>query len=168
MIKQLQTERLILTVCPPQAARVVSGGRRQLESLLGARLADHLLTPEFQGLLSYYGTMLEQDPAQWGWGLWLMTLRAGSVIFGSIGYKGKPNADGMIEIGYGIAEAYRRQGYTSEAARALIDWAFSQPAVKRITAECLTDNVASIRVLEKLGMRRTGEINGYLKWELTR
>lgn len=168
MFQQLETERLVLKVCPPQAARVALGGRRQLESLLGVRLADHWLTPEVQGLLGYYGMMLEQDPSHSGWGLWLMTLRAEPVIFGSIGYKGKPNQDGMVEIGYGIAEGYRRQGYTSEAARALVAWAFTHPIVKTITAECLTDNIASIRVLEKLGMQRTGEVSGYLKWKLTR
>ena len=74
----------------------------------------------------------------------------------------------MVEIGYGITPSYRRQGYASEAARAMIAWAFSCPDVKRVTAECLEDNTGSIRVLENAGMQRTGQEGDMLRWEKCR
>ena len=87
-------------------------------------------------------------------------------MIGDLGFKGKPNRRGTVEIGYRVAPAYRRQGYASEATRALVDWALAQGGVERITAECNPDNVGSIRVLEKLGMRRLESDGVLLRWEL--
>jgi len=90
------------------------------------------------------------------------------LVFGSAGFKGKPDEDGEIEIGYGISPHYRRQGYTFEAASALKDWAFAHPEVRQLNAECLPDNVGSARILQKLGMTNLGIRGGYIRWKLRR
>jgi ribosomal-protein-alanine N-acetyltransferase len=162
----IQTARLDLFPCPPQVARTTYGGKRQMETLLGAQIAADWLDNEARGLMNYYAQWLEHDPAMLGWGLWLLKLRAERVIFGSAGFKGKPDPSGQVEIGYGIGASYRRQGYTYEAAQALVNWAFQQPAVVRVIAECLPDNAGSIRILEKLGMLRMGIEGMYIKWKL--
>lgn len=162
----IQTPRLDLFPCPPQAARTAYGGKRQLESLFGAQIASDWLSKEARGLITYYAQWLEHDPKMLGWGLWLLKHRADRVIIGSSGFKGKPDYHGQIEIGYGIGSSYWRQGYTFEAAAALVDWAFQQPGVRRIIAECLVNNTGSIRILEKLGMTRTGIEVDYIKWKL--
>jgi RimJ/RimL family protein N-acetyltransferase len=64
--------------------------------------------------------------------------------------------DDIPTIGYWIAKAYRRRGYASEAARALVDLAFSQSDVAAVGASARTSNRASQRVLEGTGMRRIG------------
>ncbi|NDJ60257.1 MAG: GNAT family N-acetyltransferase [Chloroflexi bacterium] len=163
---RLYTERLTLIACPPRVAAAAYGGRRQIETLVGARVAEDWLDSDGRALLSYYSRQIDADPTMLGWGLWLIQHTAERIVFGSAGFKGKPDADGMIEIGYGISATYRRQGYTFEAARALVDWAFQQPGVKRLTAECLPNNAGSARILEKLGMARTGIDGGYIKWLL--
>lgn len=162
----IQTPRLDLFPCPPQAARTAYGGKRQLESLFGAQIASDWLSKEARGLITYYAQWLEHDPKMLGWGLWLLKHRDDRVIIGSSGFKGKPDYHGQIEIGYGIGSSYWRQGYTFEAAAALVDWAFQQPGVRRIIAECLVNNTGSIRILEKLGMTRTGIEVDYIKWKL--
>jgi [ribosomal protein S5]-alanine N-acetyltransferase len=48
----------------------------------------------------------------------------------------------------------------------IIDWAFSTNLVRKVVAECLEDNIASVKVLEKLDMTRTGQDGDMLKWEL--
>jgi [ribosomal protein S5]-alanine N-acetyltransferase len=166
MVQPLTTQRLTLIPCSIEVANAAYGSKRHLESLVGARLESTWLDDDGRGLLSYYAGQMNYDPAMLGWGLWLIQHSAQGIVFGSIGFKGKPNADGMVEIGYGIAPPYRRQGYTFEAARALVNWAFAQPGVAYITAECLLDNYGSARILEKLGMRRTGVQGSYIKWEL--
>jgi RimJ/RimL family protein N-acetyltransferase len=162
----IQTERLDLFPCPPQVARAAYGGKRQMESLLGAQIAPDWLNKEARGLMTYYAQWLEHDPTMLGWGLWLLKLRSERIIIGSSGFKGKPDQFGQIEIGYGIGSSYWRQGYTFEAASALVDWAFQQPSVRRVVAECLVNNIGSIRILEKLGMARTGIEVDYIKWKL--
>jgi ribosomal-protein-alanine N-acetyltransferase len=54
---------------------------------------------------------------------------------------------------YAISPTHQRRGYASEAARALVDYAFQQLNLRRIIAETDYDNIASIGVMRKLGMR---------------
>jgi ribosomal-protein-alanine N-acetyltransferase len=168
MTPQIVTQRLTLTACPLQVARAAGGGKRQLETLIGAHLDDEWLDEDGRGLLSYYDYQVRDDPSVIGWGLWLIMHNAERVVFGSIGFKGKPDKNGEIEIGYGISPNYRRQGYTSEAALALVTWGFSHPEVRQLNAECLPHNIGSARILEKIGMTRLGIRSGYLKWSMKR
>lgn len=64
--------------------------------------------------------------------------------------------EAKAELGYWIGEPYWGNGYCTEAARALINFAFEQFDLKKIEAEHLTTNPGSGRVMQKLGMRHTG------------
>lgn len=59
----------------------------------------------------------------------------------------------QAELGWVLHKAYWRRGYVTEAARALIDFAREQLNVRRIFACCDSENVASYKTMEKLGMR---------------
>ncbi len=56
-------------------------------------------------------------------------------------------------IGYELDNHYWNQGYATEAARAILDFGFTELHMQRVWAKCVADNVGSARVLEKLGMR---------------
>ncbi len=68
-------------------------------------------------------------------------------------------------VGYCFAEAAWGHGYATEAARALLGWAFDTLDLNRVQAEADTRNVASARVLEKLGFVREGTLAGGLRRE---
>jgi [ribosomal protein S5]-alanine N-acetyltransferase len=95
------------------------------------------------------------------------------LAIGQIGFKGQPDTDGNIEIGYGLNATHHNMGYASEAVGALVIWALESGFAKKITAETLETNLASGRVLEKLGFgqlgsRFDGEEGGNLiLWERT-
>lgn len=55
-------------------------------------------------------------------------------------------------IFYAISTAFRRRGYASEAARALVDFCFGSLRVRRVIATTEYDNVASIGVMRRIGM----------------
>ena len=59
-------------------------------------------------------------------------------------------------IGFHLAQAEWGQGYATEAASELVGWGLRQTQVFRIWTVCDVDNVASAKVLEKLGMTREG------------
>jgi RimJ/RimL family protein N-acetyltransferase len=100
---------------------------------------------------------------------WLIRHLGDQIGIGMLGFKGKPDYVGQIEIGYGIDPAYQNRGYTTEAARRLIQWAFEDPSCQRIIApDTRKDNPASNRVLEKLGMKIYKETNDVFSWELDR
>jgi [ribosomal protein S5]-alanine N-acetyltransferase len=60
------------------------------------------------------------------------------------------------ELGFVLARGYWRQGFMTEALKAIIGWALKQKEIHRVWAVCDIDNVASARVMEKVGMRREG------------
>jgi RimJ/RimL family protein N-acetyltransferase len=66
----------------------------------------------------------------------------------------------QAEVGWGLGVEYRGQGYATEAASALIDYGFGSLGLHRIYADTSSDNMASWRVMERLGMRREGLLRG--------
>jgi len=81
---------------------------------------------------------------------WAIVRRAGGRFIGAIELRIRlPKAD----FGYALCRAHWRQGFASEAARAVVDWAMAQPEIHRVWTTCHPDNVASARVLEKAGLR---------------
>jgi RimJ/RimL family protein N-acetyltransferase len=63
-----------------------------------------------------------------------------------------------VEIGYGLGIDYRGRGYATEAAKALIDYGFYALELHRVQAIASSGNPASIRVLERLGMKLEGRL----------
>ncbi len=61
------------------------------------------------------------------------------------------------EIGWVLNSAYRRCGYCTEAAKAIVRFAKATLKLDKLVAHCDTRNVASYRVMEKLGMRKVAE-----------
>lgn len=100
---------------------------------------------------------------------WLIILDEQHCGAGLVGFKGYPDEQGQVEIGYGLEPAYRNQGYMSEAVQALIEWAFAAPeCISIIAAEVYKTNPASMRVLQKAGMVIYHETDSALYWRITR
>jgi ribosomal-protein-alanine N-acetyltransferase len=69
------------------------------------------------------------------------------------------------ELGYWIGKPYWGRGYATEAAAAVLDFAFGPLALHRVEATHFTRNPASGRVMEKLGMRLEGVFrDAHRKW----
>ena len=84
-----------------------------------------------------------------------ITQAAGRELMGSISLMIQP-AHAIGQIGYWIGVPFWNHGYTTEAARAVIDFGFRTIGLSRIEAHHMTLNPASGRVMEKAGMRREG------------
>ena len=96
-----------------------------------------------------------KDARAVAFGLRQIVLRESGAAIGGIGFFGPPDEHGDVSLGYGIAVEARNQGLTTEALRAMLAFAASDPAVHRVLADTDHDNLASQRVLEKAGFRRT-------------
>jgi ribosomal-protein-alanine N-acetyltransferase len=90
---------------------------------------------------------------------YMITLKAGGETIGMMDARIHPPE---MEIGYGLARAHWGKGYMPKAASAVIDWAFQQPSIYRVCATTDLENVASQRVLEKVGMLREGILRKYI------
>ena len=67
--------------------------------------------------------------------------------------------EGSAELGYWVAEEYQGNGYATQACKMLIKHAFEDLNIQRIFASYKKENLASKRVLEKLGFEYFTELN---------
>ncbi len=84
---------------------------------------------------------------------WVLTLPSDDRAIGAIACSVSGHA---AEFGFLLNRRFWRNGYATEASRAVVDWIFSVPSVWRLAATCDVENVASARVLEKSGLTREG------------
>jgi ribosomal-protein-alanine N-acetyltransferase len=87
-----------------------------------------------------------------GFGEWAVCLKGKEPLIGFCGFRfiGDPSE---VELLYGLAPAYWSQGLTTEAARAVLRYGFEEHNLSCIVASADAPNVASLRVMEKVGMR---------------
>ena len=100
-----------------------------------------------------------QDDATYYWGMYL---KDGEMI-GSIGVTVTSEYDFKGELGYKIGSHWWNQGYSSEAARAVIDYMFRNTDIERIDSFSSVENPASKKVMEKVGMHYEGLLRNYYK-----
>ncbi len=91
------------------------------------------------------------EPPTWG----LEILERGPLI-GTCSFVALAPEHARGEIGYALARKYWRQGYMSEAVRAVLKFGFAALGLNRIEARCDPENVGSWRVMEKVGMKFEG------------
>lgn len=151
----LETERLKLVAANAALAKLELNDRPALFARLGASAPEEWPPPlNDDGSFRYFLGMLESDPAFTGWGYWYV-LKKPEDLIGICGFKGRPDAAGMAEVGYSIIPSRQRQGFASEAVNGLIGWAKARGA-KIIAAETFPDLIASIGVMEKNELRFIG------------
>ena len=90
-------------------------------------------------------------PNQW---VWALTLPDTDVLFGTIGLLPDDNGD-AAELGYWLAPDAWGNGFATEAATAVLRFAFDTLGLSRLTSGHAENNPASGRVLAKLGFRET-------------
>jgi ribosomal-protein-alanine N-acetyltransferase len=87
----------------------------------------------------------------------VMVLRADpEVVVGRIGFHGPADEVGMVEIGYEVFPAFRRQGYAREAVVAMLRMARRDPEVRLFRATVSPDNLPSRRLVTGLGLVEVG------------
>jgi [ribosomal protein S5]-alanine N-acetyltransferase len=95
----------------------------------------------------------------------------GSAFSWTLWMKGRGELAGVIEmrpsgaavvLGYALGRRWWRQGLMSEALTAVVQWALARPEIYRVWATCDVENVASARVLERVGMEREGVLRRWL------
>jgi [ribosomal protein S5]-alanine N-acetyltransferase len=84
---------------------------------------------------------------------WVVTVPPDDRAIGGIGCT---VTEQSAEFGFLLARRAWGNGYATEAARAVVEWVFSVPSVCRLSATCDVANLASARVLERVGLEREG------------
>jgi len=79
-------------------------------------------------------------------------------VLGTLGCFWATRVNKTMELGYAIAEQFWGRGIAAEASRAVIGHVFANYDVVRLQAHCMAENMASVRVMEKLGMTFEGRL----------
>ena len=90
-------------------------------------------------------------PAEW---VWAITLTGSDTLIGAVGLT--PENGDTAELGYWLSRVHWGHGIISEAARAVVSFGFDTLALPYITSGYFEENLASGRVLDKLGFVETG------------
>jgi RimJ/RimL family protein N-acetyltransferase len=165
---RIQTQRLQLVALTRDQLQLLLDAPEQLARELAVPLSPDIVTDPTRRAIGLKLAAMAAEPAgRHPWTTyWLVIVSAKPLGAGLLGFKGYPDGDGQAEIGFGIAAAHRRRGYTTEAVRALIAWAFHSPACQAILAETRSDNLASQGVLCKASFHRYGQTDGMLLWRI--
>lgn len=166
----IETPHLRLVPGDLEILNAAIAGNELLAEKLGAAVSNGWT--EF-GLapIQYAMERIRETAAESNWWTYFPVYRNDNQLIGSCGYKGKPNEDGLVEIGYEIHAAYRNRGLATEIATALIEHAFKDDRVLAVIAHTLLHLNASTSVLRKCGFIKVAEVNDpedglVWKWEL--
>jgi len=155
----ISTRNLSLIPCELKHFEAILNDQKELEEQLGVTVPENWF--EFPGVsgieaVNFGYEHLKKHPDELGWWTYLVVHTKDKILVGQGGFKGPADEAGMVEIGYAIISDYRGRGVATEAARGLVEFAFSHPHVKSVDAHTLAELNGSTRVLEKVGMIHDG------------
>jgi RimJ/RimL family protein N-acetyltransferase len=153
----LSTQRLSLIACSIPLYEAILRSDQELANYLEIQVRTGWT--EFGDEPSVFSMeRVRVNPDEEGWWQYLAVHQQDNTLIGAGGFKGLPTRYGVVEIGYEIRPDYRNQGYATEFAQGLIDFAFQNEAVKVVQAHTLAEPNASTRVLKKCGMHFVQEM----------
>jgi len=166
----IKTARLTLIPATVSLARAETLDRPAFAALLGARVPDAWPPEMLADALAFFLQQIEAAPEQAHWITWygLADREDGGppTLVASLGFFGPPQED-AVETGYSVLPDFQRQGYGAEMVGALTGGALAQPGVGRVTANVAEGNVASVRLLRRLGFAEQGASDepGHVRFE---
>ena len=161
-VPTLETKRLILR------AFTLADAKR-VQHLAGAfAVADttgHMPHPYQDGMAEEWIGGLDSEFEHGEGATFAITLPATGELIGAIGLT-LHSHNKRAEMGYWLGVPYWNHGYTSEAARAVLQFAFEQLNLNRVYASHFPRNPASGRVMQKIGMKYEGTLRQhFVRWQ---
>lgn len=158
-MNEIRTARLVLIPATLAVLAAELSGPDALAAALDVRIPPEWPPDLYdEAALRFTYDLLRSNPQHAGWTFfYIATPRPERTLVGLGGFKGAPDPDGVVEIGYSILAAWRRRGFATEAVQAFLRRAWADPRVTFVIAETMPELVASIGVLEKCGFALVGE-----------
>lgn len=165
----LETMRLKIIPLTKEQFRLLLNGVSKLEEDMNLASSGKLLNADTQQAMEmlYKESLLHPHNYFW-YTNWQIILKSENKAIGSMCFMKEPNCNGQVEIGYGINDDYRNNGYMTEAVICIYQWAFLQEDVSQIIAETEIDNYSSQKVLEKSGMIKHMHRDNSIWWKINK
>lgn len=148
----LETERIKLVALSPKQLELWVNNLSALEQELKCSYQAEPMEGFFKDIVRGQVVKTYEDSPNYMWhSFWFMIRKEDQVVIGSADFKDVPNAEGEVEIGYGLGKEFEHHGYMTETVQAMCEWALQQKGVKHVIAETETDGLASQRILRRCG-----------------
>lgn len=162
----LETERLILIPLKGDQLKLLTENIAKFEKELNCEYYGEEMEGEILEIFEGQVEIVKNNNNYIWHTFWLFKMKNESKFIGSACFKGEPSKNGDVEIGYGINKNYENRGYTTEAVKAMCEWALKQHHVTKVIAETEKDNFASHKILEKCNMKQYKETTDCYWWQL--
>jgi RimJ/RimL family protein N-acetyltransferase len=155
----LKTDRLDLHLIPPLELFMLHEDPDNAELLSDRDFTNphNELTHEHSGPLRWRVPQVKENPDVNIWFIRWIVLRETKEVVGSISFHAPPDEVGMIEIGFGICEPCRNNGYGKEALLGMWKWVIDQPGVKTLRYTVSATNGPSMTIINSLGFAHIGQ-----------
>ncbi|MDO5554505.1 MAG: GNAT family N-acetyltransferase [Planctomycetia bacterium] len=155
---ELETDRLILLPLDVNLLSLWTSDISALELAIDCRYDAEPMEGDFLEIVKGQLSITRGDPDHYLYhSFWLLIRKSDRTVVGSADFKGKPDEQGQVEIGYGLGPKYEHKGYMTEAVDALCRWVLRQEGVNAVIAETYSDGYASQRILTRCGFIRDRE-----------
>jgi len=158
-MNRISGEHMTLVEATPALLRQALAGNEFLSQHLGVRVP-HRWTEFAPKSLEFTLEQLAKAPEQAGWWTYFPIWLPDQTLVGSCGFKGPPDADGVVEIGYETTVDYRGRGMATLMAHLLTKHAWTDERVSCIHAHTLARENASTSILRRLGFQQSSILIG--------
>lgn len=146
---------------------LLNGSSKEIEKL-GISCDEKWPTEDTMDILPIMNASLEKSKMPTGFETWMIVHKNDKRVIGDMGFFGKPDEKGEVEVGFGLVEHERGKGFGYESLNAIMDWLNFQESVKVIKARCLIGNIPSARILEKAGLKEVNRDDELIYWEFVK
>ncbi len=149
MVKTIETERLILRAWQDEDLPIFA--RINSDPLIMEYMPRILPPADSDKLAVHFSEHIEKH----GFGMYALETKESGEFVGTVGLNTvefKAHFTPAVEVAWRLDYGAWGKGYATEAVQAVVSWAVEQPSIMRVWALCDVDNIASARVLEKVGM----------------
>jgi RimJ/RimL family protein N-acetyltransferase len=159
----LHTARLDLIAVTPESVLSEQAADGRLAEITGASVPADWPPEDWEPQV--FGFLLERfktHPDESGWCRYIALREADGArrLIGTLGGFRRAENAAECEVGYGVLADFRSLGYATEGIQALIAWILSHPEIRSISAQTSPRLPASLRIMEKCGMRFVGPGDG--------
>jgi ribosomal-protein-alanine N-acetyltransferase len=147
----------IVRLSPDAIAALSEGDLATADALSPVALSPWLVSEGMVRTWQYRARQAVESPEDLPWITGVLWDDEEQVAVGGSGFHGAPDADGMVEVGYGVDPAYRRRGYARAALELAIERARAEPCVHTLRATISPDNEASLALVRQYPFVENGE-----------
>lgn len=149
--------RRLVKLDSPLLEALANGDLEAASATSPYKISPYLFSDRYRSVWNRRRGQIKTDPEDANWVTRLVVKPETGEVIGGAGFHGRRDEVGMVELGYGIDPAHRRQGHARAALTILLEVAARDPGVKTVRVTISPDNIPSRSLVDQYGFEVVGE-----------